>query len=222
MERIICLLIGYAFGLIQTSYIYGRACGIDIRTKGSGNAGTPNALRTLGRKAGLVTVLVDSMKCVAAVALVRLIFGNSHHEIIRLLCIYTSAGVILGHDFPFYLGFRGGKGIAATAGMIIAFLDWRLIVAGIICFFGCFLATHYVSLGSLALSAEFLVGVILLGQLGTFQEMPGAARCEMYLIVALLTLMAFCQHRGNIGRLIRGNERKTYLSKKNKTSEGVR
>ena len=216
MERLICLLIGYLFGLIQTSYIYGRACGIDIRTKGSGNAGTTNALRTLGRKAGLVTVLVDSLKCVAAVIVVRLIFGNSHHEIIRLLCIYTSAGVILGHDFPFYLGFRGGKGIAATAGKIIPFLDWRLIVAGIICFFGCFLATHYVSLGSLALSAEFLVGVIILGQLGSFPEMPSGALHEMYLVVALLTAMAYWQHRGNIARLVHGKERKTYLSKKNK------
>lgn len=216
MERLICLLIGYLFGLIQTSYIYGRACGIDIRTKGSGNAGTTNALRTLGRKAGLVTVLVDSLKCVAAVIVVRLIFGNSHHEIIRLLCIYTSAGVILGHDFPFYLGFRGGKGIAATAGMIIAFLDWRLIMAGIICFFGCFLATHYVSLGSLALSAEFLVGVIILGQLGSFSEMPSGALHEMYLVVALLTAMAYWQHRGNISRLIHGKERKTYLGKKSK------
>ncbi len=218
MERLVCLLIGYLFGLIQTSYIYGKACGIDIRTKGSGNAGTTNALRTLGRKAGLVTVLVDSLKCVAAVIVVRMIFGNSHHEIIRLLCIYTSAGVILGHDFPIYLGFRGGKGIAATAGMIIAFLDWRLIVAGILCFFGCFLATHYVSLGSLALSAEFLIGVILLGQLGQFPEMPASARWEMYGIIALLTALAYWQHRGNIGRLIRGNERKTYLGRKNKKS----
>ena len=216
MERIVCLVIGYLFGLIQTSYIYGRACGIDIRTKGSGNAGTTNALRTLGRKAGLVTVLVDSLKCVAAVVVVRLIFGNSHHEIIRPLCIYTSAGVILGHDFPFYLGFRGGKGIAATAGMIIAFLDWRLIVAGIVCFFGCFLVSHYVSLGSLALSAEFLVGVIILGQLGTFSEMPAGALHEMYIVIILLTAMAYWQHRGNIARLIRGKERKTYLSKKNK------
>ena len=216
MERIVCLVIGYLFAMIQNSYIYGLACGIDIRTKGSGNAGTTNALRTLGRKAGLVTVLVDSLKCVAAVAVVRLIFGNSHHEIIRLLCIYTSAGVILGHDFPFYLGFRGGKGIAATAGMIIAFLDWRLIVAGIVCFFGCFLVSHYVSLGSLALSAEFLVGVIILGQLGTFSEMPAGALHEMYIVIILLTAMAYWQHRGNIARLIRGKERKTYLSKKNK------
>ena len=179
MERLVCLLIGYLFGLIQTSYIYGKACGIDIRTKGSGNAGTTNALRTLGRKAGLVTVLVDSLKCVAAVIVVRMIFGNSHHEIIRLLCIYTSAGVILGHDFPIYLGFRGGKGIAATAGMIIAFLDWRLIVAGILCFFGCFLATHYVSLGSLALSRNFLSGSSFWDSWGSFRKCPHppAGRC---------------------------------------------
>ena len=103
MERIICLIIGYAFGLFQTSYIYGKARGIDIRTKGSGNAGTTNALRTLGRKAGLITLAGDILKCLAAVLVTWLIFHRTHPDIMKLLGIYTSAGVILGHDYPFYM-----------------------------------------------------------------------------------------------------------------------
>ena len=109
VERLICLLIGYVCGLFQTSYIYGRAHGIDIRNYGSGNAGTTNALRTLGAKAGAITFLGDCFKCVIAVLIVRAIFGNSHQDIIRLLGLYAAAGTILGHNFPFYLKFRGGK-----------------------------------------------------------------------------------------------------------------
>ncbi len=213
MERIICLLLGYAFGLFQTSYIYGRRRGLDIRTQGSGNAGTTNALRTLGLKAGLITFACDAVKCILAVVVTWLIFHNTRADILKLLEIYTSAGVILGHNYPFYLQFRGGKGIAATAGMIIAFGDWRLILVGIFSFFVPFFLTHYVSLGSLLLSLEFLVGMILCGQLGDY-GMSQAALHEMYLITALLTAMAFFKHRGNIGRLIGGVERKTYLSKK--------
>ena len=218
MERVICLLIGYVFGMFQTAYIYGRAQGIDIRTKGSGNAGTTNALRTLGLKAGLITFACDTLKCLLAVLVTWLIFRASHPDITKLLGIYTSAGVILGHNYPFYLHFKGGKGIAATAGMIIAFLDWHLIVIGIICFFGLFLTTHYVSLGSLALSAEFLIGVIVSGQLGIYR-MPQTALYEMYVIVILLTAMTYMKHRGNIARLVHGNERKTYLSKKHKSDQ---
>jgi glycerol-3-phosphate acyltransferase PlsY len=216
MERIICLLIGYVFGLFQTSYIYGKAKGIDIRTKGSGNAGTTNALRTLGRKAGLITLAGDILKCLAAVLVTWLIFHRSCPDIQKLLAVYTSAGVILGHDYPFYMGFRGGKGIAATAGMIIAFLDWHLIVVGILCFFISFFATHYVSLGSLALSAGFLIGVIISGQLGVY-GMSQPQRNELYILVGILTVMTFVKHRGNIVRLIRGTERKTYLGSKHKS-----
>ena len=216
MERVICLLIGYVFGMFQTAYLYGKANGIDIRTKGSGNAGTTNALRTLGLKAGLITFACDALKCLLAVLVTWLIFRNSHPEITNLLGIYTSAGVILGHNYPFYLKFKGGKGIAATAGMIIAFLDWHLIVIGLICFFGLFLTTHYVSLGSLALSAEFLIGVLVSGQMGLY-HMEQPALNEMYFIIVLLTVMTFFKHRGNIVRLIRGEERKTYLSKKKKS-----
>lgn len=213
MERIICLLIGYCFGLFQTAYIYGKMKGVDIRTQGSGNAGTTNALRTLGLKAGLITFFCDAIKCILAVLLTWLIFRNSHADTLKLLEIYTSAGVILGHNFPFYLQFRGGKGIAATAGMIVAFGDWRLILVGILSFFIPFLLTHYVSLGSLLLSSEFLVGMILCGQLGSY-GMSQAALYEMYLVTILLTAMAFFKHRGNIGRLLHGVERKTYLSSK--------
>ena len=125
MERILCVLIGYICGLFQTSYLYGKAHGIDIRNYGSGNAGTTNALRTLGAKAGAITLLGDCFKCVIAVVIVHLIFGKSHPEMIRLLGMYAAAGTILGHNFPFYLNFKGGKGIAATAGLLLSF-DLRL------------------------------------------------------------------------------------------------
>ena len=217
-ERIICLIIGYCFGMIQTSYLYGRTKGIDIREQGSGNAGTTNAMRTFGKKVGLITAFCDIAKCIVAVLIVRLIYGAGHSDIMPLLCIYTSAGVILGHNFPFYLQFRGGKGIAATAGMIIAFGDWRLILLGVICFFGFFVPTCYVSLGSLALSAEFLIGSVILGQMGAF-GMSQELLIEMYIIIALLTLMAYVKHRGNISRLLHGTERKTYLFRKKPEGE---
>ena len=103
LVRIICLLIGYAFGLIQTSYIIGKMHGIDIREYGSGNAGTTNAMRTLGRKAGFMTFAGDMLKCLVATLVVRLIFGTSHADIVPVLCAYAAAGAILGHNFPFYM-----------------------------------------------------------------------------------------------------------------------
>lgn len=119
MERIICLLIGYAFGLFQTAYIYGRLHGIDIRNYGSGNAGTTNTLRVFGTKAGLLVLVGDIMKCILAVVLVSCLFGSSHPEMVYLLKLYAAMGAIVGHNFPFYLKFKGGKGIAATAGLIL-------------------------------------------------------------------------------------------------------
>ena len=81
MERVICLLIGYVFGLFQTAYFYGKAKGIDIRKYGSGNAGTTNALRVLGTKAGLIVLAGDILKCILAIAAVRLLFAcRVHHQ----------------------------------------------------------------------------------------------------------------------------------------------
>ena len=211
MVRLLVFVIGYVFGMIQTSYILGKMQGIDIRTKGSGNAGTTNALRVMGVKAGAITVAVDMLKCIFAVILVRIIFSGS--DMLPLLCIWTAAGAVLGHDFPFLMGFKGGKGIAATGGMIIAFGDIRLIIIGIICFFLPVIITKYVSLGSLILSASFVIGLPISAALGCY-GMTMAHRVEMCIIVLLLTILAYWQHRGNIQRLLTGTERKISFHKK--------
>ena len=106
MERIACLFIGYLFGMFQTSYLIGKYHHMDIRQYGSGNAGTTNTLRVLGTKAGLIVLAGDILKCILAIAAVRLLFaGGVHEDMYYLLAMYAALGAILGHDYPFYLGF---------------------------------------------------------------------------------------------------------------------
>lgn len=206
MERLVCLAVGYCFGLIQTSYIFGKLKGFDIRKKGSGNAGTTNAIRTMGWKTGMITLLVDVFKCIAAVLIMRYVYRG---PLALLFGMYTAAGVILGHNFPFYLKFKGGKGIAASVGMMLAFGDWRLIIAGLICFFVPLLITRYVSLGSLVLYAGFFVGMIFSGQAGNY-GMPQDRLTELYIVTAALTALAYWQHRANIKRLAAGKENRLF------------
>lgn len=218
LGRVICLAVGYLCGLFQTAYIYGKSRGIDIREKGSGNAGTTNTLRTFGVKAGVLVLFGDIMKCVLACLLARfLIAPKMAPDLNYLLVLYAAAGAILGHNFPFYMNFRGGKGIAATAGLIICF-HWSFFIMGVIVFFGTFFTTHYVSLGSLLVYAGFMIQIIVEGQMGVF-GMSQAALNEMYIVSALLAVMAYCKHRENIKRLLKGQERKTYLKKKEEKSE---
>ena len=215
MDRLICLLIGYAFGLFQTAYFIGKKHGIDIRQYGSGNSGTTNALRVLGTKVGLMVFAGDCLKCILAVCLVRILFSTSCADHIYLLCLYAGAGAILGHNYPFYMNFKGGKGIAASAGLVLSFHPYFVIV-GVLLFFGIFFTTHYVSLGSLTVYPAMLIELVICGQLGVFPGMSQARLIEMYVLFGALTILAFWKHRENIKRLIHGNERKTYLTKKNK------
>lgn len=215
MERILCIVIGYCFGLFQTSYLYGKMKGIDIREHGSGNAGTTNALRILGPKAGIVVFAGDVLKCILAVVVCSLVFGKNQPEMIYLFKLYAAAGAILGHNFPFYLKFKGGKGIAATAGLILSFHP-LFVLTGVIVFFTIFFTTHYVSLGSLLVYAVFMIQIILMGSFGLFGEIPQAVLTEMYIVTFLLAAMAYYKHWDNIKRLLRKEERKTYLTKKSK------
>lgn len=209
MERLICVAIGYLFGLFQTGYIYGMINHVDIRKHGSGNAGTTNALRTLGWKAGAITFIGDCLKCVLAVLLVRFIFADSSR--IELLAIYAGLGAVLGHNFPFYLNFKGGKGIASTVGLILAVNPVMFLIVAIV-FIAIVWFTQYVSLGSIVIMVLFVIQVVIYGQMDGF-SLTGGELYEFYAIAIVLAALAIWRHRANMKRLATGTENKTDLRK---------
>ena len=212
-ERILCILIGYACGLIQTGFLIGKIKGIDIRNYGSKNAGTTNVLRTMGAKYGILVFIGDALKCVLAIELCRLIFQNRCNDIIQLLQLYGAFGTILGHNFPFYMKFKGGKGIAATAGLIIS-MGSPFILAGFITFFTVYFITYYVSLSSIILYFVIFIEIIICGEIGFFNFPEAISRQslnEFYIIFGVLLFLALFRHKDNISRLIHKKERKTYI-----------
>lgn len=213
MERIVCVLIGYVFGLIQTGYLYGKTQHVDIRKQGSGNAGTTNALRTLGWKAGAVTFLGDCFKCVAAVILVYFLFGRTDSEMFPVYAMYAGMGAVMGHNYPFYMNFKGGKGIAATAGLIVSTTNVWIVLICLCVFLGIVAGTRYVSLGSLAVVIVYFLSVVVYGQMGGF-GVTGGHLYEIYAVAALLVLSAFYKHKENIKRLLSGTENKISVGKK--------
>ena len=211
VARGIALLIGYAFGLFQTGYLYGKSQGIDIRKEGSGNAGTTNSLRVLGWKAGLITFLGDLFKAIFAVLLTKFLFHGSYPENVKILELYAGFGAVLGHNFPFYLKFKGGKGIACTSGMILAVCP----IAAPIClvlFIASIAITRYVSLGSILVLISYLIQVIVFGQLG-YLHIGAEYLPEFYMISACFTAMGLWRHRENIKRLLSGTENKFGMKK---------
>lgn len=219
MERVICLVIGYLVGsIVQAGYWFGRFHHIDIRNYGSGNAGTTNITRTLGKKYGIITYFTDALKVVLSAAIVHLVMYNCSTIPTMVLYLYSGLGVVLGHNFPFYLKFKGGKGIAASSGVVFSLVlfpqhCWVLTLLGLVTFAGVTLCTKYVSLGSLVFIGLFFVEFIIWGWLG-WLPLSGNALYEAYVIVFVLTALAFIRHRGNINRLIHGTERK--IGQKNK------
>jgi glycerol-3-phosphate acyltransferase PlsY len=212
--RFISLLIGYVFGLFQTGYLYGRSKGIDIRNAGSGNAGTTNSLRVLGWKAGLITFLGDLLKAIFAVLVAWALFHGKYPEGVKVLELYAGFGAVLGHNFPFYMNFKGGKGIATTSGMILAVTP----IAAPLCLVLFILAvavTRYVSLGSIIVVSMYLIQTIVFGQLG-YLHLEGALLIEFYIVSACFTAMALWKHRANIGRLLHGTENKLGVKKEEK------
>ncbi len=215
MERIICLIIGYIFGNFQTAYVMGKMNGIDIREHGSGNAGTTNTLRVLGRKAGAIVFIGDVLKCAIAMWIAKALFGDSFGDAVYIPVLYAAAGTMLGHNFPAMLGFKGGKGMACTAGLIAFFHPWLLVVCLVVAV-TVFLTTHYVSLMSLVVYVAFNITMAVLCFTGTLGVLTTAQIAEIMIISFLLAVMAYARHWTNIKRLIAGTESKTYLSKKNR------
>lgn len=187
------LITGYLIGNISFAYYSGRIFGgFDIRERGSGNAGATNVIRVLGWKIGIGVFVLDALKGLAAVALGGALGG----EVGITLAAF---GVILGHDFPVFLNFRGGKGIASTTGIFL-YLFPLPAVGAILLFVFIVLLTRWVSLGSLVFVSSMLVYVLISGQ-------PAA-----YAALAIgLVVFAFLRHSANIQRILRGEENRLSL-----------
>lgn len=214
LRRIVSLLIGYAFGLFQTGYLYGKLKGVDIRKSGSGNSGTTNALRTLGKKAGLIVLAGDMIKSLLACFICAWLFGDS--SALRggnniLFMLYAGVGCSLGHNFPFFMQFHGGKGVAVMGGIIIS-ISPTLVFIGLPIFLGAVILTRYVSLGSLLVAAELLIGwplVCVFDGTALYRHL----RPESCILTALISVLVVWMHRENIKRLLAGNERKIFEKK---------
>lgn len=211
VARFMAIVMGYVFGLFQTGYLYGRTQGIDIRKEGSGNSGSTNSLRVLGIKAGIITLLGDVGKAVLCVVAVYFLFRDAFPETVKLLQIYAGAGVVLGHNFPFYMKFKGGKGIASTGGTLISVVPMAAPVCAAV-FVGVVAITRYVSLGSILMLISYEAQVIVFGQLG-FVPLEGAALYEFYIVNACICILGIVRHHANIGRLIHGTENKIKFHK---------
>lgn len=211
MERVICLLMGYVFGLFQTGYIYSRAHSIDIRNYGSGNSGSTNILRVMGVKAGLVVFLGDAFKMIFACLLTRYLF-REQPDMMYVYLLYTGFGVVMGHNYPFYMGFKGGKGIAASAGLL-ASTDWRVMLVCLVVFVTIVAVTRYVSLGSILVMILFFIGMVFFGYRGDY-GIATAHLMEFYGMAGVIAGMGIWRHHSNIKRLLSGTENKLGAKKK--------
>lgn len=191
MNYVVTLLISYFVGTISGAYIVGKLfLDKDIRKYGSGNAGTTNAMRVLGKKAGVLTFLIDFLKGALVTLIIRRIFGD---EFVPLAIL----GAVIGHDFPFYMKFKGGKGVATTLGALALFNFPLTLICYVVWIFGTVL-TKMVSVGSIL----FFVSIIIV-----YSFMSNLAMSNI-LIIDIIALIGIIRHKDNIKRIIAGNENK--------------
>jgi len=230
--RVIGLVIGYIFGMFQTGYIYGKMKGIDIRDYGSHNSGTTNVSRIFGKKIGVLTYFVDALKGLLAILVMRLLWNIGVIDLslaadkdafAYILALYTGIGVVLGHNYPFYMGFKGGKGIAASSGVILGMFQWQIFFICFFLFFGTTLPSRYVSLGSIVMMAGYFIATLILGFLGFLPVTPDSGMLpELYILTFVFSGMAIYKHRENIKRLLSGTESRIFeKNKKTLIEQGV-
>lgn len=216
LARLISILIGYACGHFITGFFYGKTQHVDLREVGSGNVGTTNTYRNLGPKAGILTLLGDVFKVVLSVLIVWLIYHNSAGVNVKVLEYYAALGTILGHNFPIFMKFHGGKGIACTGGLMIAVCPICVPVCLTI-FIVTVLTTKYVSLSSILVCISFFVQILIFGQNGML-GLTGADLIEVYILAGVAMVLGIARHHANIGRLIHGTESKFSFKAKKQES----
>ena len=195
---IVGMLASYLLGNLNGAVCMSALMNDDVRSHGSGNAGLTNFIRNYGAGQAIYVILIDAGKAILACTATGLL--------LQPYCGYTAGAalgglaVMMGHNFPALLGFKGGKGI--LSGLFIALsIDWRIALILLVVFFGAYLLTQYVSLGSVLAAAAFGISAIVL-----YWQEPIVMVCGV-----LMGAMAIYMHRGNIQRLLKGQERKTNL-----------
>ena len=196
---LVTVVVAYLLGSIPTGFLVARAQGLDIRTLGSGNIGATNVFRYLGKTAGIFVLLADAAKGFLAVLLAAKVMApafatSTQPQLREWFEILAGLGAILGHNFTCWLSFKGGKGIATSAGVLLALVPWSLLVI-----FGVwiivFASTRYVSLASIAASASLPFAAWFTGESITLVS-----------ITAFMAAMAIYKHRTNLQRLLAGTE----------------
>ncbi len=195
---VVALALGsYLLGSVPWGYLLGRLAGRDIRLEGSKNIGATNLWRVCGWRWGLSGFFLDFAKGLAAVML----FGRALETVVPqpYQAIVAAFAAVLGHNFPVWLGFRGGKGVATSAGAVAGLMVWPFLVA--VCVFILTVAIfHYISLGSMVASAALVVACWFLLPAPTGGDLP------FFLMACLLFVMIIFRHRANIGRILAGVE----------------
>ena len=201
-------LAAYLLGSIPTGYLVARAKGVDIRTVGSGNIGATNVFRILGKPAGIFVLLADALKGWAAVRVVAvwlaetLLPPDSMGGSIEIAAILAALFAVLGHNYTCWLRFKGGKGIATSAGVLTALVPWAfLIILGV--WMVLFVLTRYVSLGSISAAA-----VLPFATWFTTQSIL------LTVVTSAMSALAIYKHKGNIRRLLDGTESRISFKRK--------
>ncbi len=206
MNEIILIILAYLIGSVPTAVWISRSLfDIDIRDYGSMNAGATNTFRVLGKRIGTQVLLIDILKGSAAVLIYRFLDINPVMPV-PMLEVSLGVAAVIGHLFPIWADFRGGKGVATTLGMILA-INPLLAVSLIAIFLFILTTTHYVSLGSVLAAVVFPIII--------FMTYHGESFIALKIFAILLSLLVIFKHQKNIQRLINGTENKIFLFKKN-------
>jgi glycerol-3-phosphate acyltransferase PlsY len=195
----IIIAIAYLIGAVPFGLLIAkRVSGIDLREFGSGNIGTSNAVRAMGRRWGFVVFLLDFLKGFLPVLACYWLVGD-HRETLDLLQVLTGTAAVLGHCYPIYLGFRGGKGVATGCGAIVAINVWIFISGGVVWLVTRF-ATRYAGLASIMMGITFPIAAWVCDRI------KGVHRPELLVGSFLLTILILVRHRSNMMRMLKGTE----------------
>ena len=208
---IIMAIIAYLIGSVNFSIIFSkRFAGFDVREKGSGNAGTTNMLRSVGKKAAVITLLCDILKGVVSIG-IAILLGNIPDLNKELLVQIAGVSVILGHTFPIFFGFKGGKGVATSLGVLLL-SNWQIGLICLVFALVLMILTRMVSVGSCAAAVLFPVLTLFINENYTVLT-EGKTGSVYFIYSVILAVIVLFNHRSNIKRILNGTENKVNFKK---------